>query len=54
VSMSQWPSQANPTALPVSPVEALVLASLIHPNIAAIYGVEDGALVMELIEGPSS
>ncbi|MGD0480604.1 MAG: protein kinase [Terracidiphilus sp.] len=31
--------------------EAKVLASLNHPNIATIYGVEEGALVMELIEG---
>src|SRR5690348_5004919 len=31
--------------------EAQVLASLNHPNIAAIYGVEDRALVMELVEG---
>ena len=31
--------------------EAKVLASLNHPNIATIFGVEDGALVMELIEG---
>ena len=31
--------------------EAQVLASLNHPNIAAIYGVEDHALVMELVEG---
>jgi serine/threonine protein kinase len=32
--------------------EAEVLASLNHPNIAAIYGVvEDRALVMELVEG---
>ena len=31
--------------------EAKVLASLNHPNIAAIYGVEDRALVMELVEG---
>jgi serine/threonine-protein kinase len=28
-----------------------VLASLNHPNIAAIYGVEQGAIVMELVEG---
>ena len=28
--------------------EAQVLASLNHPNIAAIYGVEDRALIMEL------
>lgn len=33
--------------------EAKVLASLNHPNIAAIYGVEDRALVMELVEGKS-
>src|SRR6266852_4297098 len=33
--------------------EAEVLASLNHPNIAAIYGVEDHALVMELVEGES-
>ncbi len=31
--------------------EAKVLASLNHPNIATIFGVEEGALVMELIEG---
>src|SRR4030088_3133227 len=31
--------------------EAEVLASLNHPNIAAIYGVEGNALVMELVEG---
>ena len=31
--------------------EAKVLASLNHPNIATIFGVEDRALVMELIEG---
>jgi Tol biopolymer transport system component len=37
--------------------EAKVLASLNHPNIAAIYGLEESgstrALVMELIEGPT-
>src|SRR5262249_44346313 len=33
--------------------EAKLLASLNHPNIAQIYGVEDRALVMELIEGKS-
>jgi hypothetical protein len=31
--------------------EAQVLASLNHPNIAAIYGIERGAIVMELVEG---
>jgi Tol biopolymer transport system component/predicted Ser/Thr protein kinase len=31
--------------------EAKVLASLNHPNIAQIYGVEERALVMELVEG---
>jgi eukaryotic-like serine/threonine-protein kinase len=33
--------------------EAQVLASLNHPNIAGIYGLEEGALVMELVEGPT-
>src|SRR5215475_7911614 len=33
--------------------EARVLASLNHPNIAAIYGVEEGALILELVEGVS-
>ena len=33
--------------------EAKVLASLNHPNIAAIHGVEERALVMELVEGPT-
>src|SRR5215831_7535248 len=37
--------------------EAQVLASLNHPGIAHIYGLEDGgsvtALVMELVEGPT-
>src|SRR5438309_4409641 len=31
--------------------EAQVLASLNHPNIAAIYGIEQDAIVMELVEG---
>jgi Tol biopolymer transport system component/predicted Ser/Thr protein kinase len=33
--------------------EAQVLASLNHPNIASIYGVEEHALVMELVDGPT-
>ena len=37
--------------------EAQVLASLNHPNIASIYGIEESgdrrALVMELVEGPT-
>ena len=31
--------------------EAQLLASLNHPNIATIYGVEDRAIVMEVVEG---
>src|SRR5579863_253382 len=33
--------------------EAEVLASLNHPNIASIYGLQERALVMELVEGDS-
>jgi len=33
--------------------EAQVLASLNHPNIAAIYGVEESALILELVKGPT-
>jgi serine/threonine-protein kinase len=33
--------------------EAQVLASLNHPNIAAIYGVEERALIIELVDGPT-
>ncbi len=33
--------------------EAQVLASLNHPNIAAIFGIEERAIVMELVEGPT-
>jgi serine/threonine-protein kinase len=31
--------------------EAKVLASLNHPNVATIHGVEQGAIVMELVDG---
>src|SRR5262245_11740732 len=33
--------------------EAKVLAQLNHPRIASIYGVEERALVMELVPGPT-
>src|SRR5436305_10929105 len=33
--------------------EAELLASLNHPNIATLYGVESDTLVMELVEGES-
>ncbi len=48
---------ADPDRLARFHREAEVLASLNHPNIAAIYGLEDTAglkaLVMELVEGPT-
>jgi tetratricopeptide (TPR) repeat protein len=48
---------ADPERLARFQLEAQVLASLNHPNIAQIYGVEDSedvpALVMELVEGPT-
>src|SRR5262249_49903579 len=49
------PPPADPDRLPRLRREAEVLASLNHPNIAAVYGFEDAgathALVMELVEG---
>ena len=33
--------------------EAQLLASLNHPHIAAIYGLEQNALILELVEGPT-
>ncbi|MBI4904759.1 MAG: protein kinase [Acidobacteria bacterium] len=33
--------------------EAQVLAALNHPNIATIFGIEERAIVMELVEGPT-
>ena len=44
---------ADPDRLARFEREAQVLASLNHPNIAAIYGFEDRALVLELVEGPT-
>jgi serine/threonine-protein kinase len=44
---------SNPDRLARFTREAQVLASLNHQNIAAIYGVEDNAIVMELVEGPT-
>src|SRR5215472_2459308 len=44
---------ADPDRLARFTREAQVLASLNHTNIAAIYGVEERALVMELVEGPT-
>src|SRR5262249_42838381 len=48
---------ADPDRLARLQREAQLLASLNHPNIAAIYGLEDSngtrALVLELVEGPT-
>jgi serine/threonine protein kinase len=41
----------DPEAMARFEREAKILASLNHPNIAAIYGVEDRALIMEMVEG---
>ena len=42
---------ADPDRLARFAREAQVLAALNHPNIAVIYGVEERALVMELVDG---
>ena len=48
---------ADPDRLARFTREAQILASLNHPNIAAIYGIEQSddtrALVLELVEGPT-
>src|SRR3954470_6661268 len=48
---------ADPDRLARFQREAQILASLNHPNIAAIYGLEESngttALVLELVEGPT-
>src|SRR5688572_4554510 len=44
---------ADPDRLARFKREAQLLASLNHPNIAAIYGFEENALAMELVEGPT-
>src|SRR4051794_24563523 len=43
----------NPDRLARFQREAQLLGALNHPNIAAIYGLEDRALVLELVEGPT-
>src|SRR5262245_24984032 len=43
----------NPERLARFQREAGLLATLNQPNIAQIYGVEDHALVLELVEGPT-
>ena len=47
------PFASDPSRLARFKREAELLASLNHPNIATIYGVEHEALVMELVEGES-
>jgi serine/threonine protein kinase len=44
-------AQEHPEWLARFEREAKVLAALNHPNIAHIYGVEERALIMELVEG---
>jgi serine/threonine protein kinase len=45
--------QNDPARLARFEREAQVLASLNHPGIASIYGVEERALIMELVPGPT-
>jgi len=45
----RWRSRRMPRAWRLER-EAQVLAALNHPNIAALYGIEQGAIVMELVE----
>jgi serine/threonine-protein kinase len=42
---------ADPSRVARVEREARILAALNHPNIAQIFGIEEGALVMELVEG---
>src|SRR5215831_12054949 len=44
---------ADPDRLARFSREAQVLANLNHPNIGGIYGVEERALIFELVEGPT-
>src|SRR5690348_3060967 len=44
---------ADPNRLARFDREAQVLASLNHPNIASIYGIEERALILELVTGPT-
>jgi serine/threonine-protein kinase len=44
---------ANPDRLARFEREAKVLAALNHPNIAQVYGFEDNAIAMELVDGPT-
>ncbi|HEY2017434.1 MAG TPA: hypothetical protein VGH38_28205 [Bryobacteraceae bacterium] len=44
---------ADPDRLARFQREAEALAALNHPNIAAIYGLEGTAVVLELVEGPT-
>ena len=59
VALKVLPSEfaSNPERMGRFKREAQVLASLNHPNIATIHGLEDSgtthALVMELVEGPT-
>jgi len=45
------PTPRTPIAWHASPAKRRVLTGLNHANVAAIYGVEERALVLELVEG---
>jgi eukaryotic-like serine/threonine-protein kinase len=50
--LHDWPAVESDRLVRFSR-EAQILASLNHPNIASVYSVEDRAIVMELVEGPT-
>jgi Tol biopolymer transport system component len=53
IKILRGPFAADPERMARFEREAKILATLNHPNVAVIHGVEERALVMELVEGPT-